>query len=181
MKYDLILNKTKTAIRNEFNNGLKVIANTALSIALATDDKGAYAMLLDYVKSQSEKQGEDWSKVKSQRTKTVQAGRAIAYAFYDKIRTMEEADLITFLKQEKLTNWSLILKQYKSDGSRKDPKAEPNPNGPKVQTPIVNDTAAVTESQVQALVDLFKAMDPNVFWATIRNLKDEEQKQAKAA
>lgn len=169
----------KDGIRNEFNNGLKTIAATALAIVKSDDDKGTYKALYEFIKVTSEKMGEDWERVKSQRTKTIQAGRAIAYAWAEGFMgcdTIEDA--MGLLRAMGLTNWTLILKQYKADGTRKDPKQESESGGPK-STATVN-KSETTEDLVNDLLTIYEKMDRGAFWATILSIQDSEKARVAA-
>lgn len=171
----------KDGIKAEFNNGLKTIAATALAIVKSDDDKATYKDLYNFIKNTSEKMGENWDRVKSQRTKTIQAGRAIAYAraeAFMKCETIEDA--MALLRAEGLTNWSLILKEYKADGSRKDPpKQETESSGPESTVTMVNEKLT-TEQLVNDLLTIYEKMDRSVFWATIRSISESEKARVAA-
>ena len=179
------MNKTflqlaKDGIKAEFNNGLKTIAATALAIVKADDDKATYKALYEFIKTTSGKIGEDWDRVKSQRTKTIQAGRAIAYARTEalmKCETIEDATAL--LRAEGLTNWSLILKQYKADGTRKDPKQEAEPSGPESTAKTVN-KELTTEQLINDLLTIYDKMDREAFWSTIRSISESEKARVAA-
>lgn len=174
------LDVAKDGIRAEFNNGLKIIAATALVIVKSENDKQAYKDLYDFIKVTSEKNGEDWHRVKSQRTKTVQAGRAVAYARADAFMACERIeDAMALLRAEGLTNWSLILKKYKADGTRKDPPKECECSGPEVTATMVN-KELTTEQLVNDLLTIYEKMDRGAFWATIRSIQNSEKTRVAA-
>lgn len=174
------LQLAKDGIKAEFNNGLKTIAATALAIVKADDDKATYKELYTFIKNTSEKIGEDWDRVKSQRTKTIQAGRAVAYAraeAFMKCETIEDA--MALLRGEGLTNWSLILKKYKADGTMKEAKQEAESTGPESTVTIVN-KELTTEELVNELLTIYDKMDRGAFWATIRSIQDSEKARVAA-